>query len=219
MAKSVDIPARLKDLRDIVTQISKGITTASSVTVGELLKLVHQSGLLILDPRLISYLDPTMPTTPTTAEQSEGETEDNDGEKEMASMDAFLACPANQLLAYYNYISEQSPFWTQQGVKGAEFKRVLVVLDDAESTHFQFSYEKYFGLKALSDTDLKHIEANEETVVDRTRRLFYVSCTRALKDLAVVLFTANPSAAKTHILTLGLFEDDEVHTQDIIAEA
>jgi DNA helicase-2/ATP-dependent DNA helicase PcrA len=63
---------------------------------------------------------------------------------------------------------------------------VLVVLDDAESTHFQFSYEKYLGLKALSDTDRKHIEAGEETTVDRTRRLFYVSCTRALKDLGSV---------------------------------
>jgi hypothetical protein len=59
----------------------------------------------------------------------------------MTSMDAFLACPATQLLAYQTYISERSPFWTQQGIKGAEFDRVLVVLDDAESTHFQFSYE------------------------------------------------------------------------------
>lgn len=42
------------------------------------------------------------------------------------------------------------------------------MLDDAESTHFQFSYEKYLGLKKLSDTDQKHIEAGEETTVDRT---------------------------------------------------
>lgn len=133
-------------------------------------------------------------------------------------MDAFLACPAKQLLAYQTYISERSPFSTQQGIKGAEFDRVLVVLDDAESTHFQFSYEKYLGLKPLSETDRKHIEAGEETTVDRTRRLFYVSCTRALNDLAVVLFTGDPILAERHVRTLSLFEDDAVHTDCIFSE-
>ena len=130
-------------------------------------------------------------------------------------MDAFLACPAHQLLAYQTYISERSPFWTQQGIKGAEFDRVLVVLDDAESTHFQFSYEKYLGLKELSDSDRKHIDAGEETTVDRTRRLFYVSCTRALKDLAVVLFTTNPAQAEVHLRQRNLFEVEAIHTERV----
>jgi DNA helicase-2/ATP-dependent DNA helicase PcrA len=91
----------------------------------------------------------------------------------------------------------------------------LVVLDDAESAHFQFSYEKYLGLKELSATDLKHIEAGEETTVDRTRRLFYVSCTRALKDVAVVLFTADPQKAEEHIHGLNLFEDSSIHTEAV----
>ncbi|MDV3515414.1 hypothetical protein [Stenotrophomonas sp. C1657] len=89
------------------------------------------------------------------------------------------------------------------------------MLDDAESTHFQFSYEKYLGLKAPSDTDQKHIEAGEETVIDRTRRLFYVSCTRALRDLAVVLFTADPDQAEGHVRQLGLFEPDSIHTRAV----
>lgn len=212
-----DVPATLKKLRELVTQISEGITGASGVTIGDLLKLVYESGLLILNHRLVSYLDPAAAPAPVTEEQNDDEEED-DSEKEQASMDAFLACPARQLLAYYNYISERSPFWTQQGIKGAEFERVLVVLDDAESTHHQFSYEKYLGLKELSDTDRKHLESGEETTIDRTRRLFYVSCTRAVKDLAVVLFTENPVAAKTHVLTLGIFEEDAVYTQDIFED-
>jgi DNA helicase-2/ATP-dependent DNA helicase PcrA len=48
--------------------------------------------------------------------------------------------------------------------------------------------------------------------MDRTRRLFYVSCTRALKDLAVVLFTANPEQAEDHIRQLDLFEVEAIHT-------
>ena len=216
----VDVSARLRELGEFVSQISAGIAGNSGVTIGELLKLVHSSGLLILDPKLVSYLDPAaaapadQPAADEDADDDEEE-EDDEADKELASMDAFLACPASQLLAYQTYISERSPFWTQQGIKGAEFERVLVVLDDAESTHFQFSYDKYLGLKELSDTDRKHIAAGEETTVDRTRRLFYVSCTRALKDLAVVLFTADPIAAQAHVRQLNLFQDQAIHTQDV----
>lgn len=183
-----NVAERLKALRELVAEIAEGIAGNSNVTIGDLLKRVYSAGLLIFDPRLASYLDPEAvpPAQPAEGLDDDDDQEDDESDKEMASMDAFLACPARQLLAYQTYISERSPFWTQQGIKGAEFDRVLVVLDDAESTHFQFSYEKYLGLKALSDTDRKHIEAGEETTVDRTRRLFYVSCTRALKDLGSV---------------------------------
>lgn len=212
----VDVAERLKELGELVASIAAGITGNSNVTIGDLLKQVHAAELLILDPRLVSYLDPNAAApAQAAAEEGGGNDDDQEGDesdKEQASMDAFLTCPASQLLAYQTYISERSPFWTQQGIKGAEFERVLVVLDDAESTHFQFSYEKYLGLKAPSDTDQRHIDAGEETTKDRTRRLFYVSCTRALKDLAVVLFTADPERAAIHVRQLALFEDEAIYT-------
>lgn len=212
-----NVAERLRALRELVASIAEGIAGNSNVTIGDLLKHVYTEGLLILDPRLASYLAPeaTPPAKFTEEEDNDDDQEDDESDKEMASMDAFLACPAKQLLAYQTYISERSPFWTQQGIKGAEFDRVLVVLDDAESTHFQFSYEKYLGLKAPSETDQKHIDAGEETTMDRTRRLFYVCCTRALKDLAVVLFTDDPIHAETHIRQLNLFEDSSIHTQTV----
>ncbi|HFF3441548.1 TPA: UvrD-helicase domain-containing protein [Escherichia coli] len=211
------VAERLRLLSELVDSISAGIVGHSEATIGDLLKQVNSSDLLVLDPRLVSYLDPNA----VQPESEVGENNDTDvqenGEtdKEMASMDAFLACPASQLLPYHTYISERSPFWTQQGIKGAEFDRVLVVLDDAESNHFQFSYEKYLGLEEPSDNDKKHIDAGEETTMDRTRRLFYVSCTRALKDLAVILFTANPEQAINHIQPLDLFEGEAIHTQGV----
>jgi len=211
----VNVADRLKALRELVAEIAEGIAGNSNVTIADLLKQVYATELLILDPRLVSYLAPQAgtPAQPEeTVENDDEDQEDDESDKEMVSMDAFLACPARQLLAYHTYISERSPFWTQQGIKGAEFDRVLVVLDDAESTHFQFSYEKYLGLKPPSETDQKHIDAGEETTMDRTRRLFYVSCTRALKDLAVVLFTADPKQAETSVRQLDLFEDDAIHT-------
>lgn len=212
------VAGRLKVLSELVASIAAGIAGNSGATVGDLLREVHTSELLILDPRLVSYLDPnaTVPVQPEPeVDEDDDAQEEDESDKEMASMDAFLACPASQLLPYHTYISERSPFGTQQGIKGAEFDRVLVVIDDAESSHFQFSYEKYLGLKDLSDNDRKHIAAGEETTVDRTRRLFYVSCTRALKDLAVVLFTANPEQAEAHIRQLDLFEGESIHTEAV----
>lgn len=212
-----NVADKLKEFREVAASVAEGIAGNSSATIGDLLRQVYAAKLLILDPRLASYVDQDAPSPvqPLNGGADEEDQEDDETEKEMAAMSAFLACPATQLLVYHTYISERSPFWTQQGIKGAEFDRVLVVLDDAESTHHQFSYEKYLGLKALSDTDRKHIEAGEETTVDRTRRLFYVSCTRALKDLAVVLFTADPEMAAAHVRQLGLFEEDSIHTQAV----
>lgn len=209
------VAQRLKILGELVAAIAAGIAGNTGATIGDLLKQIHASELLILDPRLVSYLDPnaSMPDQlEPEVEDDEDAEEEDESEKELISMDAFLACPASQLLPYHSYISERSPFWTQQGIKGAEFDRVLVVLDDAESSHFQFSYEKYLGLQELSDNDRKRMDAGEETSVDRTRRLFYVSCTRALKDLAVVLFTVDPEQAEAHIRQLDLFEDEAIHT-------
>ncbi|MEX1213483.1 UvrD-helicase domain-containing protein [Saccharospirillum sp.] len=213
----VTVAERLKTINELVISIAEGIAGDSNVTIGDLLRQVNDAGLLIFDPRLASYLNPDAALSGQPAEGAgSDDTQGEDGsDREMASMDAFLACPAKQLLAYQTYISERSPFGTQQGIKGAEFERVLVVLDDAESTHFQFSYEKYLRLKAPSDTDQKHIDAGEETVVDRTRRLFYVSCTRALKELAVVLFTADPEQAEAHLRQLDLFEGDSIHTHNV----
>jgi DNA helicase-2/ATP-dependent DNA helicase PcrA len=213
----VDVAERLKALGELVASIAAGIAGNSGATIGKLLKQVHAAELLLLDPRLVSYLDPeaavrAQPEPEEGADNYDDDQEDDESDKELASMDAFLSCPASQLLAYQTYIAERSPFWTQQGIKGAEFDRVLVVLDDAESTHFQFSYEKYLGLKALSENDQMRIAAGEETTVERTRRLFYVSCTRALKDLAVVLFTADPEQAEKHMRQLNLFEDEAIHT-------
>ncbi len=132
--------------------------------------------------------------------------------KEIASIDAFLACPAVQFRGYRQYVDEESPFSTQQGIKGAEFPKVLVVADDEEGTHSQFSYDKYFGIKELSDRDKANRREGKETQVERTRRLFYVCCTRALTDLAVVLFSVEVPAADRAIRAMAIFEDDQIFT-------
>ena len=57
---------------------------------------------------------------------------------------------AHELWGYRKYIEDLSPFATQQSIKGAEFEKVLVIIDDEEGRMTAFSYGKYFGVTDLS---------------------------------------------------------------------
>src|SRR6202000_3111704 len=117
------------------------LAPGSAASVRDLLDLVAARSLTDLDDRFAPYLaDPNMAVT-------------DDSEPEAGPLMAFLACQASELWGYRHYIEDQSPFATQQGVKGAEFDRVLVVVDDEEGKgQTQISYGKYFGITPLSDT-------------------------------------------------------------------
>lgn len=69
------------------------------------------------------------------------------GEKSPASLAAwraFLETPYRQSIPFAEYVSDKGPLGTHQGVKGLEFERVLVILDDSEARGFLFSYDKLF---------------------------------------------------------------------------
>ncbi len=118
--------------------------------------------------------------------------------------------PFIQIVKYSQYVSDAGPFGTHQGVKGREFDRVLVVVDDNDARGFMFSYEKLFRVKSTSERDRQQSQAGGETSVERTLRLLYVTCTRARKSLAVVAYTANPIICKQSILELGWFKESEI---------
>ena len=110
------------------------------------------------------------------------------------------------------YISDKSPFGTHQGIKGLQFPRVMVVLDDNEARGFMFSYNKLFGAKAPTSTDIKNEEEGKETSIDRTRRLFYVTCSRAQSSLVIVVYTKERD--KIHLQNLKWFDDCEIIEMD-----
>lgn len=123
----------------------------------------------------------------------------------------FMQCETKELWGYRRYIEKLSPFATQQGIKGAEFDKVLVVVDDQEGQLPGYSYGKYFGVTPLSETDKNNIAIGKDSVIDRTRRLFYVCCSRALTDLVVAVFTDDPTAMQDAIINKGLFEPENIH--------
>ena len=135
---------------------------------------------------------------------------DNDSNPEVDAWRKALSVPFSQLQAYVKYISDRSPFGTHQGIKGLQFPRVMVILDDNEARGFMFSYEKLLGAKALTNTDEKNRLEGKDTSVDRTRRLFYVTCSRAQRSLAVIVYTKEADKVASHMSSVGWFKDQEV---------
>lgn len=118
--------------------------------------------------------------------------------------------PIEMVKRYDDYVNQKTRFDTHQGVKGLEFDRVMVIIDDAEARGFMFSYDKLFGVKELSDTDKKNIADGKETSIERTQRLFYVTCTRAKNSLAVVMYTNDPNRVKEQTINKGWFTENEI---------
>lgn len=77
----------------------------------------------------------------------------------------------------YQYIEGKTPFSTQHKTKGAEFNNVLVILDNGGWRNYNF--ENLF------------LNTGTESVLERTKKLFYVCCTRSKENLAV--FFHNPT--------------------------
>jgi DNA helicase-2/ATP-dependent DNA helicase PcrA len=138
---------------------------------------------------------------------------DLDADPVIEGWDNALRAPFSQIEPYAAYVSGKAPFGTHQGIKGLEFPRVLVVMDDEIQRGFLFSYEKLFGAKPKSKTDLENEQLGADSSLDRTRRLLYVTCSRTEKSLALVAYTNDPERVRAHVLKEGWFEENELVMQ------
>ncbi|WP_018013591.1 UvrD-helicase domain-containing protein [Teredinibacter turnerae] len=200
--------APLKRAIDAVVNI---IDSKSDVTFSEILQCIAEHNLFSIPQSLFPFME----KAESVVQEYEEETEEDDEEEEekVSSLDAiryFLKTQYRQINAYKKYVSGEAAFDTHQGVKGREFERVLVVMDDEDARGFIFSYEKMFEVKPPTKSDINKRSKGIETGIDRTRRLFYVTCTRAEKSLALVAYTQDPSKLKERVVAKGWFEDNEV---------
>jgi DNA helicase-2/ATP-dependent DNA helicase PcrA len=122
----------------------------------------------------------------------------------------FLERPFSELAAFASYVDGLSPYGTHQGVKGLEFPRVMVVINDEEAGGFLFSYDKLLGVKEKTKTDRDNERDGKDDALARTRRLLYVTCSRAEKSLAIVVYTPQPALAKRNVIAAGWFRESEV---------
>ncbi len=91
--------------------------------------------------------------------------------------DSLMQIEYNEFVNCYNYINNKSPYSTQHGVKGEEYENVMVILDNGKWSLYDY------------DSVLKGDSDNSK--YERSLKLFYVSCSRAIKNLNVYYY--NPT--------------------------
>ena len=147
---------------------------------------------------------------PENDTEETGDKDPEERQKQQAAWAAFVDVPFSQISMFHQYIKGESSFDTHQGVKGLEFPRVMVILDDEAAGGNLFSYDKLFGAKALTATDKSNIQAEKDNALTRTNRLFYVICSRAQQSLAIVIYSANPEKVRETLLEKSIFAEDEI---------
>jgi len=175
-------------------------------TCGELAENISETNLFLLPESLKAAL------AAKRFAQSEA-SNDNAADpisEQIGALVAFLECPFSEVAPYAAYVAHEAPFDTHQGVKGLEFDRVMVLMDDEEARGFLFGYDKLLGAKAPTPADIKNAKEGKETALDRTRRLFYVTCSRARSSLALVAYSPDPAAVRAHVIENRWFGADEV---------
>jgi DNA helicase-2/ATP-dependent DNA helicase PcrA len=163
----------------------------------QVLHCVAASGLLDVPEVLQPFAaQATMPQA--DAKALDEDPEDRQSERAQA-IERFLEAPFSQVEPFTEYLAGRAHFDTHQGVKGLEFDRVMVIMDDSDARGFMFKYEDLFGGK----------QAGSKTV-DGTKRLFYVTSSRAKQSLALVAYTTQPERVRSFVLSEGWFGDEEI---------
>lgn len=88
--------------------------------------------------------------------------------------------PFTEIINLYKFEEDLTPYSTQHGIKGAEFENVFVILDNGRWNQYNFKY-------------LFEETSGKESIIKRTKKMFYVCCSRAKKNL--VVFYHKPSNA------------------------
>lgn len=190
-----DYPEMLGKIRKVLDELRS--SNLEEMKVSEIIEFVQRNMLFAIPGHLILALN------------SKEEEVDKDDKESLAWVRA-LQLPLRQFKAYDDYVHERTPYATHQGVKGLEFPRVLVLIDEEAAKGNMFSYEKLFNVTPLSQTDIKNKEMGKENSIDRTSRLFYVTCTRAKESLAILMYTSNTERAKQTAKHNGWFGKNEI---------
>ena len=199
--------ARTDEMLKAIKDFAKACVDKDS-TIAKVIEPVLAARLFDVHPSLVAAFADKSPPPPQPIPRKDTETTQA---RIRRGWCALFAAPWEELERYRRYLAGRSELATHQVVKGSEFMHVMVVMDDSQAGGFLISYDKLFGGKMLSDTDISNLDAGKETTIDRSLRLLYVTCSRARESLALVLWSTEPVAAHTHISNVSnWFAADEV---------
>ncbi|EKN6084581.1 UvrD-helicase domain-containing protein [Yersinia enterocolitica] len=200
----VDDPLLLfREAQCQIDNIKALLNENSAHSILDVCKLINEGELLTLPEAFLLHL--------VLAPHKDDEaTEEEEVNKEHDAWSRSLSASTRELENYISYISSASPYDTHQGVKGLQFPRVMAILDDEEARGFMFSYDKLLGVTPHSKTDQENESVGDDSSPKRSRRLFYVICSRAQKSLAVVAYTKAPDLVERTVISSGWFTKEEI---------
>ncbi len=154
--------------------LSKALEISASGTIAEMLNLLMETQI----PKVPSKIEESEKRFKKLMEDSQGEMEASDVDF-IERLKKFHSIRYSEVSNLNAYIEDKTPFSTKHGVKGAEFNNVLVVCGRG--------WNHYNWNQMLEWMDGSY-PSDKQEVFERSRNLFYVSCSRAKHNLTL-LFT------------------------------
>lgn len=167
----------------------------TTATVGEILRFCVDKQIIVASDKLRDQL-----ARPPREELYNDELHSFDKGDWLA--DTFFEMSPQQVGGYAGFIKSNTAYSTQHGVKGEEYGKVMVVYDDVEAAWNQYSFSK----------TLTPVTAGEPTERqrDQTSKLAYVSFSRAMDDLRVLMFTSDPEASRVELIANNLLSPEQI---------
>ncbi len=178
-----DKQAWAKDMRSLIELRKTG-------TIGEVLDLLKET----CRPRLPEKVQgsETELANATLEEITESRT--------LSQTSKLREIPYTELISLALFVNDHTPFSTKHGVKGAQFENVLVVLGRGWNHYNWDQFLKWFP---------NGFPANKADFYERNRNLFYVTCSRPKKRLAL-LFTQELSETSLGTLRSWFGEENVI---------
>ena len=152
-----------KALRDIISHVDD----LEQLTINEVIDYANTTGLCIKDDRLSLFLD-----------------------KNEYLYWRIKDIPFKVFKQLYLYLEGFAPFSTQHKIKGLEFDNVLVVLHNGDWSKYNFEY--LFDVNIFKSLT-KARQGSYQSILSRTKKLFYVCCTRARENLVIFYPNSTPN--------------------------
>ncbi|MBN2529072.1 MAG: ATP-dependent helicase [Deltaproteobacteria bacterium] len=163
--QKTDFPLRFGRDKQTLRDTIESFASNQNKTIGEVIEEADRTGICLMDDNIQSF-----------------KRENSYVFSRVSSL------PFSEFQNLFFYLEGFTPFTTQHNIKGDQFKNVLVVLDNGGWSKYNFEYllddSIYASLKPAK-------KKSYPDILSRTKKIFYVCCTRAMRNL--VVFYQNPS--------------------------
>lgn len=186
----------LRKMRDLAKSLIEELSEKwSSHALREILLFCQENEIIEISERLSRHLE-------RSPRDEDYDKDLHEIDKEDWLVDDFFKMHTDEIEPYAAFINDNTPYSTQHGVKGEEYKNVVVVYDDIEAAWNLYSFTKMLVPELAGSPT--------EGQLDRSIRLAYVSFSRAVENLRILLFTADPKGTKNILIEKSLFQEDQV---------